>query len=175
MTNGRQPTQSTEAETPSTERGHRNRRTRCLKLTGRGASFEPATGDPLLPNRVAVPMWHTMGRSRDDFVSITPQPRAPLQSTQWARRLGCDPESSSGPPARRSRKSRPTSVNGPGPRPAKCQLERAGTATLQSIQSARSRPSDVTQSQVQAHQPGKLKSSPISVNGPGTRPAQIPT
>jgi hypothetical protein len=80
----------------------------------------PAPGDLLLPT------WHTLGRSRDDFVSITPQPRAPLQFTQRVRRLGCDPESSSGPPARRSRKSRPTSVNGPGATPARCQLERAG-------------------------------------------------
>jgi hypothetical protein len=103
LTNGRQPTQSTEAECPP--------RAAATATVGQGVSTyragapaQPAPGDhPLLT-------WHTLGRSRDDFVSITSQPRAPLQFTQRVRRLGCDPESSSGPPTRRSRKSRPTSV-----------------------------------------------------------------
>jgi hypothetical protein len=121
LTNGRQPTQSTEAECPP--------RAAATATVGQGVSTyragapaQPAPGDhPLLT-------WHTLGRSRDDFVSITSQPRAPPQFTQRVRRLGCDPESSSGPPTRRSRKSRPTSFNGPGAMPEISQLERAGTA-----------------------------------------------
>jgi hypothetical protein len=72
-----------------------------------GAPAQPAPSDPLLST------WHTHGRSRDDSVSITSQPRAPLQFTQRVRRLGCDPDSSSGPPARRSRNQDPPQSTGP--------------------------------------------------------------
>ena len=114
LTNGRQPTQSTEAECPP--------RAAATATVGQGVSIyragapaQPAPGDhPLLT-------WHTLGRSRDDFVSITSQPRAPLQFTQRVRRLGCDPASSSGPPTRRSRKTFKTHLSeaqstGPAPR-----------------------------------------------------------
>jgi hypothetical protein len=109
LTNGRQPTQSTEAECPP--------RAAATATVGQGVSTyragapaQPAPGDhPLLT-------WHTLGRSRDDFVSITSQPRAPLQFTQRVRRLGCDPESSSGPPTRRSRNQDPPQSTGPAPR-----------------------------------------------------------
>jgi hypothetical protein len=139
LTNGRQPTQSTEAECPP--------RAAATATVGQGVSTyragapaQPAPGDhPLLT-------WHTLGRSRDDFVSITSQPRAPLQFTQRVRRLGCDPESSSGPPTRRSRKSRPTSVNGPGATPEISQLERAGTATPRFLYPARQRPNSADKS-----------------------------
>jgi hypothetical protein len=57
-----------------TGRGHRDRRTRDLKLRA-GAPDHLAPGDLLLST------WHTLGRSRDDIVSITSQPRAPLQFT----------------------------------------------------------------------------------------------
>jgi hypothetical protein len=103
LTNGRQPTQSTEAECPP--------RT-ATATVGQGVSVNRA-GAPAIPAPGDHPLltWHTLGRSRDDFVSITSQPRAPFQFTQRVRRLGCDPASSSGPPTRRSRKtSRPTSV-----------------------------------------------------------------
>ncbi len=86
---------------------------RALKLRA-GAPAQPTPGDLLLST------WHTLGRSRDDIVSITPQPRAPLQftGTQLVRRLGraSDPESSSGPPARRSRNQDPPQSTGPAPR-----------------------------------------------------------
>ena len=103
LTNGRQPTQSTEAECPPRA---------ATATVGQGVSVNRA-GAPAIPAPGDHPLltWHTLGRSRDDFVSITSQPRAPLQFTQRVRRLVCDPASSSGPPTRRSRKtSRPTSV-----------------------------------------------------------------
>ena len=103
LTNGRQPTQSTEAECPPRA---------ATATVGQGVSVNRA-GAPAIPAPGDHPLltWHTLGRSRDDFVSITSQPRAPLQFTQRVRRLECDPASSSGPPTRRSRKtSRPTSV-----------------------------------------------------------------
>jgi hypothetical protein len=106
LTNGRQPTQSTEAEHPP-----RNTATATVgqgvSILRAGAPAQPAPGDLLLPT------WHTLGRLRDDF---TPQSRAPLQFTQRVRRLGCDQESSSGPPARRSRNQDPPQSTGPAPR-----------------------------------------------------------
>jgi hypothetical protein len=117
-----------------------DRRTR-VSVNRAGAPAQPAPGDqPLLT-------WHTLGRSRDDFVSITSQPRALLQFTQQVRRLGCDQESSSGPLTRRSRQiSRPTSVNGPGAMPVIPQLGRAGMATPRFPQPARQRPNSAEKS-----------------------------
>ena len=108
LTNGRQPTQSTEAECPP--RAATATVGQGVSVYRAGTPAQPAPGDHPLPT------WHTRGRSRDDFVSITPQPRATLQFTQMVRRLGRDPESSSGPPVRRSHNQDPPQSTGPAPR-----------------------------------------------------------
>jgi hypothetical protein len=92
LTNGRQPTQSTEHPPRNAASATVGYGASSLRA---GAPAQPAPGDLLLPT------WHTLGRSRDDFVSITSQPRAPT---------------SSGPPARRSRNQDPPQSTGPAPR-----------------------------------------------------------